>query len=63
MHYFNTLLGILLKTEKKSHLQSQRQNPLYMESKEKKKVQINLYTEKTQTHRLRKQTYGYQRGR
>ena len=32
-----------------------------MESK-KKKIQINLFAKQKQTHRLRKQTYGYQRG-
>ena len=33
-----------------------------LKKKKKKKVQINLFTEKKkQIHRLRKQTYGYQR--
>ena len=31
-----------------------------MESK--KKIQMNLFTKQKQTHRHRKQTYGYQRG-
>ena len=31
---------------------------LYVESK--KMIQMNLFTEQKQTHRLRKQTYGYQ---
>ena len=34
---------------------------LYVESK--KIIQMNLFIEQKQTHRLRKQTYGYQRGR
>ena len=29
----------------------------------KKKIQTNLFTKQKQTHRHRKQTYGYQRGR
>ena len=29
----------------------------------KKMVQINSFTKQKQTHRLRKQTYGYQRGK
>ena len=29
----------------------------------KKMIQINLFTKQKQTHRLRKQTYGYQRGK
>ena len=32
---------------------------LYVESK--KMIQMNLFTKLKQTHRLRKQTYGYQR--
>ena len=35
---------------------------LYVESK-KKKIQMSLFTEEKQTHRLTKQTYGYQRGK
>ena len=34
---------------------------LYMESK--KKIQMNLFTKQKQTHRHRKQTYGYQKGK
>ena len=34
---------------------------LYVESK--KIVQMNLFTKQKQTHRYRKQTYGYQKGR
>ena len=30
---------------------------------EKKMIQMNLFTKQKQTHRHRKQTYGYQRGR
>ena len=30
---------------------------------EKKMLQVNLFTKQKQTHRLRKQTYGYQRGK
>ena len=33
---------------------------LYVEAK--KMIQINLFTKEKQTHRHRKQTYGYQRG-
>ena len=33
-------------------------DPLYVELK--KMIQINLFTKKKQTHRHRKQTYGYQ---
>ena len=33
---------------------------LYVESK--KMIQMNLFTKQKQTHRLRKQTYSYQRG-
>ena len=33
---------------------------LYVESK--KTIQMNLFTKQKQTHRHRKQTYGYQRG-
>ena len=29
----------------------------------KKMIQMNLFTKQKQTHRLRKQTYGYQRGK
>ena len=36
-------------------------NHLYVESK--KKIQMNLYTKQKQTHRHRKQPYGYQTGR
>ena len=28
-----------------------------------KKIQMNLFTKQKQTHRLRKQTYGYQKGK
>ena len=28
-----------------------------------KKIQMNLFTKQKQTHRLRKHTYGYQRGK
>ena len=31
--------------------------------KKKKKTQMNLFTKQKQTHRHRKQTYGYQRGK
>ena len=34
---------------------------LYAESK--KMIQMNLFTKQKQTHRLRRQTYGYQRGK
>ena len=34
---------------------------LYVESS--RMVQMNLFTKQKQTHRLRKQTYGYQRGK
>ena len=34
---------------------------LYVESK--KVIQMNLFTKQKQTHRLRKQTYDYQRGK
>ena len=30
-------------------------------AKRKKKIQMNLFTKEKQTHRHRKQTYGYQR--
>ena len=30
---------------------------------QKKLIQMNLFTKPEQTHRLRKQTYGYQRGK
>ena len=33
----------------------------YVESK--KMIQMNLFTKEKQTHRLRKQTYGYQMGK
>jgi len=37
---------------------------LYVESKNKQKmIQMNLFKKQKQTHRLRKQTYGYQKGR
>ena len=29
----------------------------------KKMIQMNVFTKQKQTHRLREQTYGYQRGR
>ena len=35
---------------------------LYADSKKKKKIQMNLFPEQNQTHRLREGTYGYQRG-
>ena len=35
---------------------------LYVESK-KKMIQMNLFIKQKQTHRLRKQTYGYQSGK
>ena len=31
--------------------------------KKKKMIQMNLFTKQKQTHRHRKQTYGYQRGK
>ena len=31
--------------------------------KKKRKIQMNLFPKKKETHRHRKQTYGYQRGR
>ena len=34
----------------------------YVESNFLKKIQMNLFTKQKQTHRHRKQTYGYQRG-
>ena len=34
---------------------------LYVKSK--KMIQMNLFTKQKQTHRYRKQTYGYQRGK
>ena len=34
---------------------------LYVESE--KMIQMNLFIKQKQTHRLRKQTYGYQRGK
>ena len=34
---------------------------MYVESR--KMIQMNLFTKQKPTHRLRKQTYGYQRGR
>ena len=36
---------------------------IYMQNLEKKMVQVNLFTRQKQTHRLLKQTYGYQVGR
>ena len=48
----------LSRTEKsKYHMVS-----LYMESKKKRKIQMNVFTKWKQTQRLGKQTYGYQRG-
>ena len=32
------------------------------QKKKKKKIQMNLFPEQKQTHRLREGTYGYQRG-
>ena len=41
---------------------SQRQ--IYVQTKKnKKKMHTNLFTKQKQTHRHRRQTYGYQRGR
>ena len=34
----------------------------YMWNLKKKKIKMNLFTEQKQTHRHKKQTYGYQRG-
>ena len=31
--------------------------------KKKKKIQMNLFTKQKQIHRIRKDTYGYQRGK
>ena len=35
----------------------------YMQYLKKKIIQMNLFTKQRQTHRLRKWTYGFQRGR
>ena len=35
----------------------------YMWNLKKKKIQMNLFTKQKETHRDRKQTYGYQRGK
>ena len=35
----------------------------YMWNLKKKKIQMNLFTKQKQTYSLRKQTYGYQRGK
>ena len=35
---------------------------LYMESKKKRKIQMNVFTKWKETQRLGRQTYGYQRG-
>ena len=34
----------------------------YMWNLKKKKIQMNLFTKQKQNHKLREQTYGYQRG-
>ena len=36
---------------------------LMWKPKKKKKIQINLFTKQKQTHRHRKEIYGYQRGK
>ena len=52
-----TILGEVSQTEKdKYHMIS-----VYVKSKQM--VQINFFTKQKQTHRHRKQTYGYQRGK
>ena len=52
-----TILGEVSQTEKdKYHMIS-----VYVKSKQM--VQINFFTNQKQTHRHRKQTYGYQRGK
>ena len=35
----------------------------HVESKKKKRIQMNLFPKQKKTHRNRKQTYGYQRGK
>ena len=45
----------------KNYVHSMRYH-LYEES-EKKMIQMNLFTKQKQIYRLRKQTYGYQRGK
>ena len=48
----------------KSHRERQMlYDIIYMQNLEKKMVQVNLFTRQKQTHRLLKQTYGYQVGR
>ena len=42
---------------------SQRQISYHLHEKPKKIIQMNSFTNQKQTHRLRKQTYGYQRGK
>ena len=43
---------------------TKQKNPSAMKSKKKKKkIQMNLFTKQKQIHRLRKETYGYQRGK
>ena len=34
-----------------------------MEYRKRRKIQMNLFTKENQTHRHRKQTYGYQRAK
>ena len=40
---------------------SQRQISYHLYEESKKMIQMNLFTKHKQTHRHRKQTYGYQR--
>ena len=43
---------------------SQRKTSItYMWNLKKKKIQMNLFQNQKETHRHRKQTYGYQRGK
>ena len=51
---------IILKEESQTEKDKYHMIPLYVESK--RIIQVNLLTKQKQTHRHRKQIYGYQNG-
>ena len=57
-------LEVIILSEVKSGRERQISHDVsYMWNLKKKMIKMNLFTKQKQTHRLQKQTYGYQRGK
>ena len=54
---------IILSKVSQTELRQISYDTAYMWNLKKKMIQMNLFTKQKQTHRHRKQTYGYQRGK